>query len=284
MVLIAVLSCLALQRFVNIGWRFQMPWFEFYLRRINPWIAKLNEWIMVLLIVAPVVLFLALLHFLFSQLLFGLFDLILSIVILFFCIDASDFRNKLAVYFDGLEKNDVQVVANAVTNFVEDVASNNTIAELNRAVTKAILLSAFEQLFAGLFWFVIFGIYGVTAYFLVGLLSKSVLKIDSNYIELVKLTAKIQDALDWIPSRLVGISYSLIGNFRKGFDYCYKHLWYGLAKGKKFAVDAGIAALEVDSDVTKVTFKENYAALDLIDRALIVWLTALFLILLGALI
>jgi membrane protein required for beta-lactamase induction len=285
MMLVAVLLCLALQRFANMGGWFQMSWFELYLKTLNPWITKLNEWVAILLVVAPVLLLLVLLHFLFSWRLFGLFNLILTTAILFFCIDARDFKNQLEAYFNNLEKGDTHAAANAVANFIGD-ASSSTTAELNRAVTKAILLNSFTQLFTGLFWFMVFGVYGIYAvavYFLIVLLRKSALKVDANYVELAKLTTKIQAVLDWLPSRLIGISYSLVGNFNKGFAYCHKNLWTGLTDARKFTIDAGIASLDVDPDVAKATPIENYAALDLINRVLIVWLIALFFVWLGVL-
>ncbi|MEI8054501.1 MAG: regulatory signaling modulator protein AmpE [bacterium] len=283
MILIAILFCLTLQRFANIGGWFQVSWFELYLKNLHPWISKLNEWVAISLIIMPVLLLLVLLHVLFTWRLFGLFNLILATAVLFFCVDARDLKNRLTGYFSNLEKGDIQASANSVSGLIGDVSSNTT-AELNRAVTKAILLNSFEQLFTGLFWFIVAGIYGVSFYFLIVLLSKNAAKVDSSYAELARQASKIQDVLDWVPSRLVGLSYSLVGNFNKGFGYCHKNLWSGLAGIRKFAVDAGLATLNVDTNASKATPKENYDALDLINRTLIIWLIALTLVLLGILI
>lgn len=283
MMLIAILFCLALQRFANIGGWFQVSWFELYLKNLCPLASKLNEWVAILLIIAPVPLLLALLHSLFAWRLFGLFNLILATVVLFFCIDARDFKDRLINYFNNLEKGDTQASVDTIASFVGDVSFDTT-AELNRAVTKAILLNSFEQLFTGLFWFIIAGVYGVSIYFFIVLLGKNAAKVDSSYVGLAKLAAKIQDVLDWIPSRLVGFSYSLVGNFNKGFSYCYKNLWSGLTEIRRFAVGAGIAALDIDINIAKATPKESYDTLDLINRALIIWLVTLALILLGVLI
>jgi membrane protein required for beta-lactamase induction len=277
MLLIAILICLTLQRFANIGGVFQTSWFAMYLKALKPWIGKLNKWVAVLLIVMPILLLLMVLQLLLAEKLFGLVHLILSTLVLFFCIDSRDFKNKLAGYFVSLEKGDVHAAADAAAAFVGDVSSS----ELNRAVTKSILLGSFERLFAGLFWFMVFGGYGAAAYFLVALLRQSAFKVDSNYDGLAKAAAQIQDVLDWIPSRLVGISYSLVGNFRKGFKCCSKHLWTGLAETRNFSVDVGIAALGANSDETKATLKENHAALDLINHTLVIWIIALAFVLLG---
>jgi len=223
-----------------------------------------------------------LLHFIFMWHFFGLFDLILSVVVLFFCIDARDLKNKLNPYFDNLDKADVHAAANTVVGIISDDSIGN-MADLHRAVSKAILLKSFEQIFAGLFWFIVFGIYGVTTYFLMTLIRQNALKVNPNYIELAKRAAEIQAVLEWLPARLLGFSYALVGNFNKGYGYCSKHLWSGLSEVKKFAVDSGLAALDVSQNISDADQNENNAALDVINRVLIVWLVGVAFVMIGVL-
>jgi AmpE protein len=129
----------------------------------------------------------------------------------------------------------------------------------------------------------LFKSYGITAYLLIVLLSKNAPKIDPNYAGIAKLATQIKDVLEWVPSRLTGITYALVGNFNKGLEHFNKYLWSSLAEVRKFSVDSGLAALDADPNATKATPKENYAALELIDRTLVVWLMALALVLLGVL-
>ncbi len=284
MMLITILFCLALQRFANVGGWFQILWFESYLKTLNPWLSKLDERLAILLVVTPVLLFFVLLHFIFSLWhFFSLFDLIMSTAILFFCIDARDLKHKLTSYFDSLDKSDIHAASNAVADFISDDSIGN-MADLSRAVSRAILLKSFEQMFVGLFWFMIFGVYGVTSYFLMTLLRQGALKINPNYIELAKLAAKVQEVMEWFPARLLGFSYALVGNFSKGFGYCSKCLWSGLAEVRKFAVDSGLAALDVRPDANEADQNENLEALDIINRVLIVWLIGAALVFIGVLI
>lgn len=281
MILIAILFCLALQRFANLGGFFNSSWFEVYLKSLNQWIVKLNEWLAILLVIVPVLLFIAIVQFILAGRLFGLFNLIFATLILFLCIDARDLKNKLAPYFMNLEKGDAHAATNAVNDFIADVSGSTT--ELNRTVTKAILISSFEKIFTGLFWFMLFGPYGVITYTLIALLHKNALKVAPDYAGIAQLSAKIQDVLDWLPSRLIGISYALVGNFSKGFSYFSKHVWSNLSEVRKFSVESGLAALDVDPVASKATIKENYTALDIVNRILIVWLMGLSLVLLGML-
>ena len=282
MLLITILFCLALQRFANVGGWFRASWFEAYLRYLSQWLSKLDDRLVILLVIAPILLLFVLLHFILMWRFFGLFDLILSIMVLFFCIDARDLKGKLAPYFNALEKSDMHAASEAVADFISDTAIGN-MADLHRAVTRAILLKSFEHVFVGLFWFMVFGIYGVATYFLITLLRQNALKVNPNYVELAKLAAQVQDILEWIPSRLLGFTYALVGHFNKGFNYCIKHLWSGLGDVKKFTVDAGLATLDVSSNVADADRSENFAALDIVNRVLIIWLIAVALILIGIL-
>ncbi len=277
MVLISILFCLALQRFANVGGWFHPLWFDVYLKTLNPWLSKMDERLAILLVVIPILLALALMHFVFIWRPLGL---IVSTAILFFCIDARDLKYKLTSYFDSLDKADTHAAANAVADFISDDSIGNA-ADLSRAVSRAILLKSFEQIFVGLFWFMVGNIYGVITYFMIAHLRQSALRINHNYIELAKLAAKIQMVLEWLPARLLGFSYALVGNFNKGFGYFSKYVWSGPGEVKKFVVDSGLAALDVSPNAGDADQSENRAILDIISRVLIVWLVGMMLVLVG---
>ena len=87
MELIAVLFCLALQRFVNVGNWFKVSWFEVYLKWLGTRFSKLNEKLIVVLVIIPFLLVFALIQLFFIWYWFGLVDLMLSILVLSYCID-----------------------------------------------------------------------------------------------------------------------------------------------------------------------------------------------------
>jgi AmpE protein len=288
MALISILFCLALQRYVKVGGWFQTAWFEAYLRMLRPWLAKVNEKVALLLIISPILVLLAIFHFIFKLQILGLFDLIMTTMILFFCIDARDLKIRLEPYFTSLEKGDSTKATNIAESFINDDYVNDT-SILPRAITQTILLKSFEQVFSGLFWFMIFGIfdlgiYGVTIYFFMNLIKQHALKVNPDYLEIAKFAARIQNILEWLPSRLLGFTYALVGNFNKGCGYCSTNLMSDLQNSKKFAVDAGLAALDVKPEIGESDQNENLAALDIINRALMVWLVGMSLVLLGGLV
>ena len=277
MKLIAILFCLAFQRFANISGWFKPLWFITYLKMWDHVLVKLNEKLAILLIIIPILLLFRLLHFIFMRHFLGLFDLVFSVIVLFFCIDARDLKNQLTPYFSSMDKHDLHSAENSVRDFIDDTVIGN-VAELPRAISVAILLKSFEQVFVGLFWFIVFGVYGVSTYFLLNLIRQNALTVNPNYIELAKLAAKMQSILEWLPSRILGFSYALVGHFNKSVSSCYKNFWSGLQSVKQYVILSGLASLDANPNRNEATTEENRAVLDLINRTLIIWLIVVALI------
>lgn len=247
MILITVLLCLAIQRIFNLAGAIPDSWVLGYLRISHKIAGKINAILAVCLFVMPVVLFMGIIKFITAKFLYGFFGLLLTTVILFFCIDVRDL-----VY---TKKN---------------VALSN----------KGILSQAFVAVFPGLFWFMLFGSFGVIIYTSIKLINKNILHIDTRFTNISKLVINIQAAMDWVPSRILAISYALVGNFNKGFGYFKKHAWHGLHDAQSFATASGLAALDLESHEDNKQ-EQYHVALDLVNRVLIIWLVALFFVTLG---
>jgi AmpE protein len=270
MMLIAILFCLAFQRFTNIGRLLQPTWFVSYLKLLSPWLARLEEHLVVLVTIAPILLSLALLHIMGIVYSSSLFKLFLSIVVLLCCLDTRDLKFQLTSYFDNLDKNNEHAAAEAVSDFIDaETVGNNK--ELKRAVSKAILTKSLE-VFVGLFWFMTLKIYGIAIYFLVVLLRDHALKANSDYVEIAKLANKIEEILSWLPARLLGLSYALVGDFNRGISYLAHNMWSGLSQVKDFAIAVGLAALSINGNASDADKQENLAVLNIVNRALIIWL------------
>jgi AmpE protein len=280
MTLITILACIALQRFTNMGEWFQLSWFESYLKRLHPWLSKTNEWFGIGVIILPVFIIIGVLHALFNWRFFGLFDLLFIVLVLLFCVDTRDPKQRLAGYFSGIEKHDFDATNKAAEEFVGTTTIHDA-GEMGRAVTEAIFRKAFTDLFGALFWFIIFGTYGLAGYFLINLTGKFATKVDASNEGLSKVAGEIINYLDWIPARLLGFSYALSGHFMTACNYCSKNLWLTPKENHKFAVQVGLAALDVGKETTQLNEKENLAAIDLINRSLIIWIIAILIFSLG---
>lgn len=277
---IAVLLCLLLQRFLNIQNISNDKWFDAYLRVIEKWIAKIDPHLIFISVIIPVWLgFLGLHLVLRNWNLYEVLILGITTVVLFFSIDARDLRVRLKPYFVALSESDMQGAADAVSSFI-DISFINNLAELEKGVSRAILFSSFEKIFAGLFWFLALGIYGVSTYTITVLLAQRASKLNPSNIELAKLASKLQGIFEWLPARLVGFSFALVGRFSRSASYSLNNLWSGVASARDFVVGSGLAALDIEPD-EDFPAEENYAALDLINRTIIVWLIAISFMLIG---
>jgi AmpE protein len=281
MTIITILICIALQKFANVGGWFSLAWFEAYLKLLRPWLKKINEWLGLLLIVAPICVVLILLHYLLMWKMFGIFDLLLVVIVMFFAMDARDFKYELAKYFVCVEKKDATGAANAVSEFLNNAPTN--MIELNRAVTKAIAWQSFTRLFSVVFWFAIFNVYGAVIYFVISLVHRTALKVDTHFAGLAKVAAQVQDILDWLPVRVLGFSYVLAGKFSKVFNCWFKGLFTPPKANQSLIIETSLAAIDVDIKEESIasSLKENYEALDLINRVLIIWVIAVALFSLG---
>jgi AmpE protein len=284
MKLIVILICLAIQRYANINGSFSQSWFEIYLGWLKPLFAKLNKWLSLAAIILPVLVVLFLINLLLTWRLFDLFGIVFAALVLFLCIEAQDFRHILAPYLeDKAETHDAEArapIRNLAEEFDESVPHESP--ALHRTITKLIFLKASQDMFMVLFWFMIFGIYGAAGYYIIKLTSKFAPRLQGHYETIGNAAITLQNILDWVPTRILGISYALAGNFSQGFTYCYKHLALGLQENKTFAVNSGLSALDITQE-TEPDIKENINAINLIDRTIIVWLISILLITIGML-
>ncbi len=279
-IFISILLCLAVQRYVNISFRDNFVWFSLYVKFLDRWLAKVNERLAMVLLIAPLwLVFLVLYLVLRKWHFYDIFTLFLATAVLFFSIDARDLKDKLRPYFSALQESNMQRAMDMVADFIDTSFIGNT-TELERAVSKAILLHSFGNIFVGLFWFLFFGVYGVSAYTLVKLINQNITKINSSYVAMADFADKLQNIFEWLPARLVGFSFALAGRFSRGVRYCLDNFWDSMANVRKFVVESGMAALDIDP-VDDYGVEESHAALDMIDRVIIIWLGAIFFILIG---
>lgn len=279
--LIAILICIFVQRVVNFGNLRDTKWLEQGLEKFKPHLIKFNPWLSLALIIVPFLLVLAILNFLVVGHLYGLAHLLLILVVLFICLDGRDLKGPLANYFVEAQNANPQKMLSLLGDFGLYVTAD-TKESISRAVTQSIFMQSFESLFAPLFWFCVFDIYGIAFYYLVNTIRKVASRTDAQYAELAKTAAFLQMICDFVPMRILALTYALAGHFVSGFSYCYKKVLSWLHDTNDFVVNTALASLEVDIASSQASdLKENSAALSLVTRTLFIWLGALVLFTLG---
>jgi len=137
----------------------------------------------------------------------------------------------------------------------------------------SLFLSSYHSIFALLFWYFIFGPVGLALYVIVEKLHDYLQDQAELYPDLFKYAVLSLGVFDWVPIRLMGLSFALVGHFGAVFKDWVKVLLQGIATNREHIVTWGKAALVGDEDASGVS--------QLIFRALLVWLVAMALVSLG---
>ncbi|MDF3055766.1 MAG: ampE, partial [Gammaproteobacteria bacterium] len=218
---------------------------------------------------------LCLFSYLLEGLLLGLFSFLLSVIVLFFCLRLYNPRVALAHYFEAGRHGEDQSAFYYGIDFLKgDGKSEKNPVTLARHITRKILSDADQYIFSVLFWYVIFGLSGAVVYSVVRSLAakKNYPKLSSSTVQAAK---QLHALLNWLPTRIVGLTYALVGHASYGFAYWRKHLRDGLNASREFASGVGLAALEKDPEHTMADIKENEQALAMVDGAFLLWIVVI---------
>ena len=145
-------------------------------------------------------------------------------------------------------------------------------AELAEA-RKDILRDALQQLFSPLFWFLLASPVAALGYYLLRLAGRQD-EPDNQGLANHWLTLA-----DWIPTRLLALSFALAGNFNATWDVIRERLLKPDAPGHELIDEAAEAAepadLDTNGDPTEALSEAMAGLQALLQRALIVWMVML---------
>lgn len=285
MTLFAILICVVLQRYFGLsGIVHSTPWVGSYTRSMHSLFGKSSIGTGLgglALVVLPLVIIVALIDFFLHGWFFNFFSFVFGAIILFYCLDVRNFPEQLKNFFNAYQQRSEQAAFRYGTEFLGDDSAQDLVV-LTRAITLKIFHHADHYIFSVLFWYVVLGPTGAILYFTIHYLARKQ-KADESLAGLTKAASQVQALLDWIPVRLLGFTYALVGHFGYAFAYWWKHVTDGLDKTEEFSYGAGLSALELDdSDIAYADIEENQMALALIDRAIVLWIVVVAVFTLGA--
>lgn len=244
MALIVILICLGIQRYLDFSSaNFQIDWVGTYIDMMREKVSQINASNGLLgnaILILPILLAVAILFGLVFHLLTVVGYMLLSVIALWYCIDARDPHKLYAQTTDG----------------------------------TPVIMTTYQCVFALIFWYVILGPIGLALYFTVTEIVRS-LETNSNdkESELLKSAMFIQQILDWVPVRLLGFTFALVSHFNAVFPVWIQHLKTGLNQEPPLLISITNAALN-----SKEGRLDTNQAIELIDRALLAWLVVIALV------
>lgn len=239
MKLLVIVLCLLSERYLTHKVSLhRFGWFGQYCDKILHIVPKVSflksPWILMTVVVVPWCIIISLAIGLFNSFLVGFIGFLMQLVILYYCLGPDN-----AFY---------PVTATKKKNAHEELDAGNYLAQVN------------NQLFGVVFWYIVLGPLAALAYRLVSLCQKQ-----SRMSDAAKLSTNL---LDWIPARLVAISYLLVGNFQQGFPCFMQKALIVPSENSVLLTEVGLFAVRTKED-EKVSLPR---AQGLAEHAMVIWL------------
>lgn len=223
------------------------------------------------------------------------FGWVFSVLCLYFCLGGQSLAAHAKPIAEALLRGDLP----AARELVGRIVSRDT-AELDekgvaRATVESVLENGSDAIFAALFWFLLLGAPGVVLYRLSNTLDAMWGYRTPRFLLFGRVAARVDDVLNYLPARLVALSYCLCGNASTGW-YSWRTqaaAWDSPNAGPVMAAGAG--ALEVKLGGAAVYHGELterpplgcgaspkaadlLRALQLVRRSLLLWLAVMVLL------
>lgn len=150
---------------------------------------------------------------------FGLLSVVLKILLLLYVLSHISIGKHLEAYRSDLRKGDTQGAYHCADQYlaVPEVEVSDDLSTMNHQVIRALLHRWFEYFFLMVFWYLVADIAGILlAWF------------SLQYARTTHCDAQAWRYLhwiEWIPVRLLGLTYALAGNFFSAFPIIHSYLW-----------------------------------------------------------
>ncbi|WP_445365702.1 regulatory signaling modulator protein AmpE [Microbulbifer sp. ANSA001] len=219
----------------------------------------------------------------------GLGALLLGVPLLLYCLGRGNFNEIVSVYLRSWYRGDLKGAEEAAAPFLQDIHETPADGKcLHEQVFRGAAYSAFERLFAVLFWFILLGIPGALLF-----------RLSALYAERARGTqwqataARWLWLLEWLPVRIMGLSFAIVGNFAgcyRAWRQCLMcrerdtaQVLEAYLEGALGGIDASECSASADlSQVQRQSGAEIEGLQSLLSRTLLLWVTVLALTVLFA--
>jgi AmpE protein len=167
--------------------------------KVHPW------WTLAILVLAPVAVLVLLLHVL-DPVAYGLLALPLHLLVVIYSLGRGDANASLGPLRDAWRRGDDQAALHVAERDL-GLAADEPHSLLVR-VQGYLLWQAYQSFFAVIFWYFVLGPGAALAYRLLALTAEH-----SRQPALKARAEQLRHVMDWLPVRVLAISFALVGNF-----------------------------------------------------------------------
>lgn len=221
--------------------------------------------------------------------------IILDAIIVYLAIGYTSLRQHSIAIAKPLMENDLCNARKKVAYIVSRDTASLDAENIRKATIESVLENGSDAIFAPLFWFVVGGVPAIILYRLANTLDAMWGYKTVRFLFFGRFSARMDDVLNWLPSRLVAISYALLGRTQLAI-HCWRqqaHLLESPNGGVVMSSGAGAlnimlggAAVYHGELKQKISFgcgntvetNDIYRALRLIDKTVLLWCAVFFLI------
>lgn len=210
---------------------------------------------------------------LFAHGFFGLPGFVFGLIVLLFCLGPRDLPADVDAYCQA-RHNDADSVARQCAARIGNVRGDDD-ALLDRAVVDGIFARALSTVFSVVFWFLVLGPLGAVLYRTARVIAEQSNNLIDSDMQGSAMT--LVGILDWIPARLAALAYAMSGHFNGALSAWREsvHHEHEIENGSsELLVSVGNGALGI-SGQNDVGLTEVDEAMDMVWRAVIVWLVVM---------
>ncbi len=283
MTLIAIVLALVLERVLSYApaWRahdLTGRWMNWVDERVGR-----GSWSLVAYLLAPVCLVAGLEYSLLQQPGGVILSLPLALLVLLACLGPRDLAEQVSAYRHAQKSGDTAVQESILQDLI--AGPNRREGEIvDRSPVAACFVQGHERWFAVLLWFFVLGAAGAVAYRVLAAVTYH-LREDGNAQDSLRLAESLHGAMAWPSARVAAIFYALGGSTDHALA-CWRR-WSAEYQGSwirdpwPLLAHVGLAALARDPDEAETEPEGLEAALQLLERSLLILLAVLALFTLG---
>jgi len=179
-------------------------------------------------------------------------EYLINTLLLYFAIGSRSLsEHAMQVYFALKENNHSKAQILTAKLVSRDTQELNEM-QLSKATIESVLENGCDAIFGAIFWYIVAGAPGVVMYRIVNTLDAMWGYRNERYNHFGWAAARLDDVLNYIPSRLTALSYAVVGQFQNAIQCWYSQgsRWKSPNAGPVMAAGAGALSILLGGTAT----------------------------------